>query len=83
MWYGRAMRTTFAIAACLALLGCDPAPCEKGWTLLDKTVLPSGIEQMPDRLTEISGSSSLYRKKVVMVFTCPDGRYRIETESNP
>lgn len=59
--------------------------CIHEWKVLDKTVLPSIIEQCAG---DMRASSSIFavagRKKVVVVVTCPKcGAIKTFVESNP
>ncbi len=60
-------------------------PCATGWVIADKTILASAAEQVmaATDVKKIKGDESMFRKKVVLVMTCADGRYQVETEQNP
>jgi len=57
------------------------------WTVLDKTVLPSGFEQMAAgdiKPTSMSNAYSIFIKKVVVVLACTEcGKLDKTVESNP
>jgi len=63
------------------------ARCVHQWDIVDKTVLPSGYEQMTAGnrvLDEVKGmttdlTQALFQKVVVLTLTCPKcGRLRVE-----
>ena len=71
----------------IVMMGGRSVPCGTGWVVADKMVMPSAAEQLTDRLgdkvTEITGYAWMFRRKVVLVLTCADGRYVIEMRENP
>ena len=62
------------------------ARCKHSWDLLDKTVLPSGYEQMQASTERLRGGSlkTLFQKKLVYIFKCAHcGDIHKEVESCP
>ena len=58
--------------------------CKHKWKLMDKTILPSGYEQL-DAATSLKGNSLvLLRKKVVVILVCTEcGKLNKTIEVNP
>jgi len=61
------------------------ARCKHSWDLLDKTILPSGWEQLGNGQRSIDSAASwVFEKKVVYIFKCAHcGDIRKEVESCP
>lgn len=65
-----------------------PRPvCRHDWQLIDKTVFPSGFEQLEKHLDRLksfrAGGDDMYRKSVVLTLSCSKcGRLEIQQRSH-
>lgn len=59
--------------------------CIHDWKVLDKTILPSGIEQLSESITSATYNGyNMHTKKVVVIVTCSKcGAIQKFTEQNP